>query len=162
MIVLGIDFAKTTGWAVLEKTKSLGSGTIRLTPADCKDQGVRYLGFDNLLAETFKNYPNINYIIYEHVNIFNKNWTWKQDYGVYVGLIKKYAFQYEATILKAPTPPELKKYITSRGNATKEDMIASIVSKGYAPADDNEADAISLALYGGVKLRGGIDFDKSE
>jgi Holliday junction resolvasome RuvABC endonuclease subunit len=40
----------------------------------------------------------------------------------------------------------LKKHATGRGNADKAAMIAAMRTKGFRPADDNEADA--LALHG--------------
>ena len=38
----------------------------------------------------------------------------------------------------------IKKHATGKGNAGKEDMIASAQARGHNPADDNEADAIAL------------------
>jgi Holliday junction resolvasome RuvABC endonuclease subunit len=42
----------------------------------------------------------------------------------------------------------LKKYATGRGGAEKQQMIDAAVDIGYAPADDNEADAAWLRLVG--------------
>ena len=38
----------------------------------------------------------------------------------------------------------IKKHATGKGNAGKDDMIASVRLRGHTPADDNEADALSL------------------
>ena len=38
----------------------------------------------------------------------------------------------------------IKKYATGRGNADKQSVIAAVRNWGYAPRDDNEADAIAL------------------
>ncbi len=38
----------------------------------------------------------------------------------------------------------IKKHATGKGNAGKEDMIASAQARGHNPTDDNEADAIAL------------------
>jgi Holliday junction resolvasome RuvABC endonuclease subunit len=39
----------------------------------------------------------------------------------------------------------IKKHATGKGNAGKDEMIASVQARGHQPADDNEADAIALA-----------------
>ena len=38
----------------------------------------------------------------------------------------------------------IKKHATGKGNASKEEMLASASRRGYAPIDDNEADALAL------------------
>jgi len=38
----------------------------------------------------------------------------------------------------------IKKHATGKGNAGKEDVIASVTARGHAPVDDNEADALAL------------------
>ncbi|EJF84172.1 hypothetical protein MCU_00840 [Bartonella elizabethae Re6043vi] len=40
----------------------------------------------------------------------------------------------------------IKKEITAKGNASKEEMIKAVCEKGHAPCDDNEADALAI-LY---------------
>jgi hypothetical protein len=35
----------------------------------------------------------------------------------------------------------------SKGNADKAAMIAAMQARGFAPADDNEADALALLLW---------------
>ena len=38
----------------------------------------------------------------------------------------------------------IKKHITGKGNAPKEDVIAAVKNKGFLPIDDNEADSLAL------------------
>lgn len=38
----------------------------------------------------------------------------------------------------------IKKHATGKGNASKDDMIAAMAKRGFAPVDDNEADALAL------------------
>jgi hypothetical protein len=40
----------------------------------------------------------------------------------------------------------IKKFITGCGNASKQDVINAVQTRGYKPIDDNEADSIALAL----------------
>ena len=47
----------------------------------------------------------------------------------------------------------IKKHATGKGNAGKDDMIASVRLHGHTPVDDNEADALAL-LYWAVETQG--------
>ena len=48
----------------------------------------------------------------------------------------------------------IKRFATGRGNADKAAMMAAVTARGFAPADDNEADAIALLLWA-IEARGG-------
>ena len=41
----------------------------------------------------------------------------------------------------------IKRFATGKGNADKTAMTATMRARGFAPADDNEADAIALLLW---------------
>jgi hypothetical protein len=41
----------------------------------------------------------------------------------------------------------IKRYATGKGNADKAAMIAAMRARGFAPTDDNEADALALLLW---------------
>jgi Holliday junction resolvasome RuvABC endonuclease subunit len=49
----------------------------------------------------------------------------------------------------------IKKYATGKGNANKDAMIDAARSRGFSPADDNEADAIAILLWA-IKTGGGV------
>ena len=42
-----------------------------------------------------------------------------------------------------------------KSNANKAAVIAAVQAKGFAPADDNEADAIAILLWA-IETRGGV------
>jgi Holliday junction resolvasome RuvABC endonuclease subunit len=48
----------------------------------------------------------------------------------------------------------LKRFATGKGNAGKEAVLAAVRARGFAPADDNEADALALLLWA-LETRGG-------
>lgn len=169
MMVLGLDFAIHTGWAVIEKNKNEGlpedlhskkfpivdSGVIVLSPNGCKDQSKRYLSFYNFLDTKLRELENIDLIVYEHVTFFTRGGkdgrrpsaTWQQDYGAYRGITLVAAHNNCIPILPI-TPTELKSFVAGKGNANKEEMVRWIEGWGYKPQDHNEADAIGLALRG--------------
>ena len=48
---------------------------------------------------------------------------------------------------------EIKKFATGKGNANKQAMVDSAIALGYAPQDDNEADAIHLYRLASEELK---------
>jgi Holliday junction resolvasome RuvABC endonuclease subunit len=49
----------------------------------------------------------------------------------------------------------IKAFATGRGNADKAAMMAAVQSRGFSPADDNEADAIAILLWA-IETGGGV------
>ena len=49
----------------------------------------------------------------------------------------------------------IKRHITGKGNADKAAIIAAVRGRGFAPADDNEADAIAILLWA-IETQGGV------
>ena len=49
----------------------------------------------------------------------------------------------------------IKRFITGKGNADKEAVMAAVRARGFHPADDNEADAIAILLWA-IKTKGGV------
>ena len=49
----------------------------------------------------------------------------------------------------------IKRYVTGKGNANKEAVIAAVSARGFGPTDDNEADAIALLLWA-MDARAGV------
>ena len=41
----------------------------------------------------------------------------------------------------------IKRFIAGKGNADKDAVIAAVRARGFAPADDNEADALAILLW---------------
>lgn len=62
------------------------------------------------------------------------------------GVAELLAFRYNANFSEVHNT-KIKKFMTSNARASKQEMIDKVVGLGYNPQDDNEADAISLALY---------------
>ena len=49
----------------------------------------------------------------------------------------------------------IKQFIAGKGNADKAAVIAAIRSRGFNPADDNEADALAILLWA-TETQGGV------
>ncbi len=66
-------------------------------------------------------------------------------YGGYLGVLLAWG---EETGIPCEGVPvgEIKKFATGRGNADKDAMVDAARRRGFAPIDDNEADALWLLL----------------
>ena len=49
----------------------------------------------------------------------------------------------------------IKRFIAGKGNADKQAVIAAVRGRGFAPADDIEADAIAILLWA-IETQGGV------
>ena len=49
----------------------------------------------------------------------------------------------------------IKRFITGKGNADKEAVVAAVRARGFMPDDDNEADAIAILLWA-IETKGGV------
>ncbi len=49
----------------------------------------------------------------------------------------------------------IKRFIAGKGNADKTAVIAAVRARGFAPADDNEADALAILLWA-IETAGGV------
>lgn len=49
----------------------------------------------------------------------------------------------------------IKRHVTGKGNADKAAVIEAIRTRGFEPADDNEADAIAILLWA-IDTHGGV------
>ena len=73
------------------------------------------------------------------------------DIGGLTWLVKHRLWTLDLDYTDVP-PSTLKKFATGRGNAKKSEMLATAIRKyGYEGHDDNEADALLLALWGAAQ-----------
>ena len=49
----------------------------------------------------------------------------------------------------------IKRFIAGKGNADKAAVIAAVRKRGFAPEDDNEADAVAILLWS-IETQGGV------
>jgi Holliday junction resolvasome RuvABC endonuclease subunit len=81
---------------------------------------------------------------YAHASRFNR-----EKLGELGGIVKLAWYEFTGNAPVVVPPTVLKKFVTGKGNATKLQMIAGVKEKwGVELANDNLADAFSLAQYG--------------
>jgi Holliday junction resolvasome RuvABC endonuclease subunit len=143
--VLALDLGTTTGWAMLCNGKVVsGSQSFKLQRFD--GGGMRYLRFSRWLAELCDvGKPIPKRVVFEevrrHIGVDAAH-----AYGGFLSHLQGFCEQREIPYEGVPVGA-IKKHVTGKGNASKAEVIQGVKALGYAPADDNEADAIALLLY---------------
>ena len=147
MNILALDLGTHLGYAILRE-KEIISGTKKLKN---KTFGQRFSEFIKWLYQILDCYE-IEKVYFERV---------RRHLGTEAGHIYG-AFMYIlAAVCEAHQIPyegcevgEIKKYIAGHGRATKDDIVKAVSNLGFSPADDNQADAISILLLAIAKEEG--------
>jgi Holliday junction resolvasome RuvABC endonuclease subunit len=148
---LTLDLGTKTGWAVGAFGRQTESGTREFRTTRFDGGGVRLLHFRSWLFDLYKAYT-FRAVYYEEVRR-HAGVDAAHAYGGFMGTLcawcedtadprKPVAIPYQGIPVGT-----IKRAATGKGNANKEAMIAAMVARGYAPADDNEADALALLHY---------------
>jgi len=151
--LLAIDLGTTTGWALRSTDGLITSGTVSFRPSRYDGGGMRYLRFQNWLAEMDRLSGPITTIFYEEV----RRHIGTDAAHVFGGLLATLTAWAELRGIPYGGVPvgTIKKFATGKGNANKAAMMTAARARGFSPVDDNEADAIAILLWA-VETRGGV------
>ena len=151
--VLALDLGTTAGWALRGHDGLIASGTVSFRPGRYDGGGMRYLRFTNWLTEIDRLSGPIAAIWYEEV----RSHRGTDASHVYGGLMATQTAWAELRGVPYAGVPvgTIKRHAAGKGNAGKEAVIAAMRARGYAPADDNEADALTL-LFWAIETNGGL------
>ncbi len=157
--LLAIDLGTTTGWALRPADGQralrglITSGTVSFRPGRYDGGGMRYLRFQNWLAEMDRLAGPIATIWFEEV----RRHTGTDAAHVYGGLMATLTAWAEMRSVPYQGVPvgTIKKHATGKGNASKAMMIEAAQARGHRPVDDNEADAIAI-LHWALETNGGM------
>ena len=140
--ILALDLGTHTGWALQHLDGTITSGTEHFKPGRFEGGGMRYLRFKRWLSELKAAASDIHAVYFEEV----RRHAGVDAAHVYGGLLATLTAWCEHHNIAYQGVPvgTIKKHATGKGNAGKEEMIASVRKRGHAPADDNEADALAL------------------
>lgn len=140
--ILALDLGMRTGWCIGENGKPLDSGVHMLYDQKHTDftDGERFSAFYAFLTQNM----GIDAIVFEQVAGGTKG---RQTvlFNGYRATLLLYAQMLGKPCLPLPVGT-IKKYVTGKGNASKQEMIDAVRSLGHPTFDDNEADAIG-AFY---------------
>lgn len=139
--ILALDMSTKTGWATnINRTSGVQTFDVKRG----ESSGMRFLHCRAWLNEMINLLDCLYLIVYEHAHHRGGPAT-----ACCVGLIstvQMFAAEYGIELMAVHTG-ELKCWATSKGNAGKPQMIEAAKGRGWAPADDNEADAALLLEY---------------
>lgn len=140
--VLALDLGTQTGWALRSSKGHTMSGTQSFKPQRFEGGGMRFLRFHRWLKEILALSENVHEVYFEEV----RRHAGVDAAHVYGGFLSHLATWCEESKIPYSGVPvgTIKKSLTGKGNASKEDMINGIKKLGYNPQDDNEADALAL------------------
>jgi len=133
--------------------RSSGGGVVAGVIKTDKLRGVdRLLYIQNTFEDLlYESEPSL--VTYEGYSMGSKGRQY--DIGELGGVLKMFAFMNDVPILLIP-PTVLKKFITGKGNASKEEVVLKLYKRfGYEAPQTDEADAIALMLFGEEYLAGG-------
>jgi len=143
--VLALDLGTTTGWALRLNTGGTVSGTVTFKPSRFEGGGMRFLRFRRWLDEVTGLASGLDMIVYEQVRR-HAGTDASHAYGGWLAILSAWCEQKSIAYEGVPVGT-IKRYATGKGNADKAAMIAAMRARGFAPADDNEADALALLLW---------------
>ena len=110
---------------------------------------MRFLRFKRWLTEIKQCSDGINQVVFEEVRR-HAGVDAAHAYGGFMGQLTAWCEHHQIPYEGIPVGT-IKKHATGKGNASKDDMVASACARGHAPTDDNEADAIAL-LYLAIEM----------
>ena len=151
--ILALDLGTTTGWAIRNDRCRILHGTAEFRPSRFEGGGMRYLRFGKWLDQTLEVTGGIDAVYFEEV----RRHIGTDAAHVFGGLLATLTAWCEQHNLPYQGVPvgTWKKHVCGKGNADKQAVIAAMRERGFEPADDNEADAISILLWA-LETNGGV------
>jgi hypothetical protein len=152
-VLLALDLGTTTGWALRLGDGTVVSGTMAFKSGRYEGGGMRYLRFRSWLEELARSAPGLASVYFEEVRR-HVGTDAAHVYGGLLGHLTAWCEQRRLPYQGVPVAT-IKRHVASKGNADKAAVIAAVRARGFAPADDNEADAIAILLWA-METRGGV------
>ena len=151
--VLALDLGTTAGWALRTPDDYTSSGTVLLKHSRYDGGGMRFLRFRRWLEDLDQDAGPIEAIYFEEV----RRHAGTDAAHIYGGLLAVLSAWCEEHLVAYQGVPvgTIKRFATGKGNADKAAVIDAIRSRGFAPRDDNEADALAILLWA-IETRGGV------
>lgn len=151
--VLALDLGTTTGWAMRPAGGRIESGTVSFRPSRYDGGGMRYLRFRGWLNGMAADAAGLAAIYFEEVRR-HVGTDAAHLYGGFLATLTSWCEQQGIAYQGVPVGT-IKRFMTGKGNADKAAIIAAVRAQGFAPADDNEADAIAILLWS-IETHGGV------
>ena len=141
--ILALDLGTQTGWSLLHKG-IITSGTLTFKNDRYQGGGMRYLRFCRWLDD-IKGLAGgtLGEVYFEEVRR-HLGVDAAHVYGGFLATLTSWC-EKEAIPYQGISVGTIKRHVTGKGNASKQEVIDSLKAKGYRLlADNNEADALAL------------------
>lgn len=140
---IGIDPGTKCGWAVLtDQGARLASGTWDLSRSRHDGAGMTFVRFERLFRELLSSYPDAVVGFEQQVNRFPGS----AHIGAGIMAHIERVCEEVRTPYSGVSYSTVKKAATGKGNAKKEAIVACARERFGRVGDDNEADALFVAL----------------
>ena len=143
--LLALDLGSTLGWAVRLADGTITSGTAAFRPGRFEGGGMGWLRFRRWLDSMASSAGPLGSIVFEEVRR-HAGTTAAHVYGGFLAHLTAWCEGSGVPYQGVPVGT-IKRFATGKGNAPKDVVIAAMRARGFAPADDNEADALALLLW---------------
>jgi hypothetical protein len=140
--VLALDLGQHCGWALRGADGLITSGTAEFKPGRFEGGGMPYLRFRSWLQELHERVEGLGRILFEEVRA-HRGAAAAHAYGGFLAHLTAWCEDRGVPYQGVPVGT-IKRHVTGKGNAAKAAVIAAVRALGFAPADDNEADALAL------------------
>lgn len=151
--VLALDLGTSAGWALQSPSGQMTTGTVSLKHTRYDGGGMRYLRFRRWLEQLDLDAGPIEAVYFEEVRR-HVGTDAAHVYGGLLGMLTSWCEEHLVAYQGVPVGT-IKRFIAGKGNVDKAAVIAAVQAKGFAPTDDNEADAIAILLWAS-ETRGGV------
>lgn len=139
--VLTLDLGTNIGWALLSEGRIV-SGTFKTTLHTKEAIGIRFLRFEN---EFLRQFRGVREVHFEDV-CRHEGTHAAHVFGGFWAILNKWSVQYTIP-LHAVGVGSWKKEVIGKGNANKEQVMAEMKKRGYAPEGFDESDALAILHY---------------
>ena len=151
--ILALDLGTTAGFALRTDVGAIVSGTVSFRPDRWQSGGMQFLRFKRWLTEIKNQAGGVDLVVYEQVRR-HAGVDAAHAFGGWLAILTAWCDHHEIAYQGVPVGT-IKRFITGKGNADKDAVIAAIRARGFAPADDNEADALAILLWA-IETQGGV------
>ena len=154
--ILALDLGTHHGLgAPHRRWRRITSGTVSFRPDRCDGGGVRYLRFRAWLDEYRQRCSAASaWSSITKKFVLTLVPTLPTSMAVWLATLTAWCEQRGVAYQGVPVGT-IKRFIAGKGNADKDAVIAAVRARGFAPADDNEADALAILLWA-IETAGGV------
>lgn len=141
-VILALDLGQRTGWAVRNRDGAIASGVQEFRPDRWQCGGMKFLRFRGWLPELKADAGGLDAVLYEQVRS-HAGVDASHAHGGWLAILSAWCEHHGLPYQGVPVGT-IKRHVTGKGNADKQVVIDAVRKLGFAPTDDNEADALAL------------------